>query len=484
MEPAVVIPVQVSLPFLEAGRTCESSTATLIDSLSRAFGPTGLGVILISDIPGLLERRTRLLSSYQRLSVAFLADPVATNALLVKHGLGSDVRMKTMKPTKQAKSKAATGASDADTLLPGHTLSSTLLFKWSCIDGLSAIARGPEASSSVDTSAVAGEEDIDDLILSIQTDMQCLSATMTLVAHKVALACDTWLSTTVAPILLESGAAKARLIHYKSGKQTPASAFTRHISNPSASPVSNPVSNPSSSTLPLSDPTANPLSLAAYGNWQAWHYDYGLLTALIGPMLHAGDKELMSNAAVDATSCVMKSAEEGGEGGGEERRGEVTCGLVVLPPSHPSPSHDHIEDTATTPLPVIVNIPPDCIAIQIGEAAQILSGNRLIATPHAVIRPIPRMSPASSTPIPETSSRDTTAWLESISRQIFVVFLQPTWKTPLIASDSTPAAPPLERTCLSDILPPLHTRWSPGIDFSDFSKNTTGAYFGRGGMQR
>ncbi len=150
-----------------------------------------------------------------------------------------------------------------------------------------------------------------------------------------------------------------------------------------------------------------------------------------------------------------------------------------------------------------MHIPPGAIAVQVGEAAQILAGGRLAATAHCVLRP------AASGP------RDRGP---HVSRQTFVVFCQPPWAEPLVAvgggggaaaevlAASSPSTSVLAGACACALaaestascvcpvaapagsphrrlLPPLSERWESGITFSDFSTRTTRAYYGPSGVQ-
>jgi len=96
-----------------------------------------------------------------------------------------------------------------------------------------------------------------------------------------------------------------------------------------------------------------------------WHKDHSLLTSLVPAIFHLG------STATDQDP-------------------DPAGGLYIRPR----------QDDA---YPVRVVIPPDCLAFQTGEALELLSGNRLAATPHSV-----------------TSSKG-----DGISRQTLALFLQP-----------------------------------------------------------
>ena len=117
--------------------------------------------------------------------------------------------------------------------------------------------------------------------------------------------------------------------------------------------------------------------------------------------------------------------------------------------------------------------------VQVGEAAGILSRGKLRSTLHAVSRPL---------------------GLPNISRETFVVFLQPSWDKTLPfsgyssadeedgSSDHMESAGSCgEHTLMQEILkkiPPLSSRLKEGMTFAEFSRQTTKRYYGGGGIQQ
>lgn len=106
-----------------------------------------------------------------------------------------------------------------------------------------------------------------------------------------------------------------------------------------------------------------------------------------------------------------------------------------------------------TEAPLRVKFPvADAVAFQIGEAAQILTGGLLRATPHAVRPPV-------SSP--------------HASRSTFAVFMQPTFSQPL-----TPPAG-FDQSALFELhncVPALNDRFKLGDDFGQFSERSLSAY--------
>lgn len=103
-------------------------------------------------------------------------------------------------------------------------------------------------------------------------------------------------------------------------------------------------------------------------------------------------------------------------------------------------------------------IPPDCIAFQIGETAQVHTGGVLQATPHCV----------------------RAAEVEGVSRGTLAVFMEPEWdgamEAPAGAEDDK-----ILRGARGELLPPgvppLVSRWrKEGQSFGDFTETTLGMY--------
>lgn len=173
--------------------------------------------------------------------------------------------------------------------------------------------------------------------------------------------------------------------------------------------------------------------------WQQWHYDYGIFTVLTAPMfMSASDQECPS------------------------------------PNSHTYLQIFHPEKEII----LMVDAPPESFIVQVGESADVLSKGKLRATLHCVCRP---------------------ALLENLSRETFVVFLQPCWKktfslTNYPVESSTYGSSEQNHSeqqdffnkLLSDIhnvVPPLSLRIRDGMTFAEFSKETTKQYYGDKGLQ-
>lgn len=175
---------------------------------------------------------------------------------------------------------------------------------------------------------------------------------------------------------------------------------------------------------------------AGASEWCGWHNDHGSLTGLTSALYVDEEGE-----EVDFSDCFGK----GVHGGLEKEEG----GLFVL---------------SRNGQVVKVNIPPDHLAFQIGETAQIHSGGLLKATPHAV--------------------KGTTLAKRRLSRETFAVFMEPE----MDESMTMPAGRSREDVTqkIGDRihekgahvhLPSLDSRWEPGMSFADFTAKTLASYY-------
>ncbi|XP_052169930.1 uncharacterized protein LOC127786516 isoform X2 [Diospyros lotus] len=193
--------------------------------------------------------------------------------------------------------------------------------------------------------------------------------------------------------------------------------------------------------------------------WQQWHYDYGIFTVLTSPLFSFP----CHNEKTCANRCFCSSCQQ----------------------EYSTPSgHTYLKIFDPTKNMVqMVKASPESFIVQVGEAADIISKGKLRANLHSVCRP---------------------AKVEDLSRETFVVFLQPAWTKILSLSDYS-----IERfqansqcstiqngdTCIGEhdhdrlgqelhkIVPPLSLRLKDGMTFAEFSKETTKQYYGGNGLQ-
>lgn len=255
--------------------------------------------------------------------------------------------------------------------------------------------------------------------------------------------------------LLESCSAKGRLIHYhsildgliikKMGRRKGSSKQrAKHKGEEMNEPTATEFSSLDKSNTGDAAARCDPSNL-----WQQWHYDYGIFTVLTAPLF--------------IFPCHTQSTKA------EDhfyKYGEQEC---------PSPSgHTYLQIFDPNKNEVLmVNASPDSLIVQVGESADILSKGKLRSTLHSVCRP---------------------AKLENLSRETFVVFLQPAWSKTFSISDYPMDHSVITGQCAGEephkrtqeihrIVPPLASRLKDGMTFAEFSRETTKQYYGGSGLQ-
>ncbi|KAG6488087.1 hypothetical protein ZIOFF_056845 [Zingiber officinale] len=174
--------------------------------------------------------------------------------------------------------------------------------------------------------------------------------------------------------------------------------------------------------------------------WQQWHYDYGIFTVLTSPLF------MVSCQAEDCShiSCCQQSSS---------------------PDAH---AYLQLFDIKKNII-YFVRSPPESFIVQVGEAADILTRGKLCSTLHSVSRPTD---------------------IQNLSRETFVVFLQPAWDKVLSSSEfpcldetSNQDAPELMQEILEKI-PPLSIRYKKEMTFAEFSRETTKQYYSSSGTHK
>ncbi|CAM9000487.1 unnamed protein product [Rhodiola kirilowii] len=194
--------------------------------------------------------------------------------------------------------------------------------------------------------------------------------------------------------------------------------------------------------------------------WQQWHYDYGIFTILTDPLF------------ISSCGSIQTSKERNGIAPFDEHEVESPVGHTCL----------QVLDTYMDKQ-VSVKSSPESFIIQVGESADILSKGKLRATLHCVSRP---------------------RKVGNVSRENFVVFLQPAWSKIFTPQNDSGSAQRFivgdhglsanDNTCrkqttsklVEDILntiPPLSLRLKDGMTFAEFSRETTKQYYGGSGLQ-
>lgn len=153
-------------------------------------------------------------------------------------------------------------------------------------------------------------------------------------------------------------------------------------------------------------------------SWIGWHNDSGFLTALAGDCY-----------VDDQTGCRIDNP-------------DPDAGLYVTQRSGKS---------------IRVDIPPDCMAIQMGECVQIITGGLLVATPHCV--------------------RGARSNAQGVARISHPCFIDTAPNFPLSLPKGRTSQQVFESSVSSKV-PPLSERWtSDGMKFGDFLHATFSRYY-------
>ncbi|MED6144146.1 hypothetical protein PIB30_012798 [Stylosanthes scabra] len=265
--------------------------------------------------------------------------------------------------------------------------------------------------------------------------------------------------------LLESCAAKGRLIHYHSGLDSfllneaeKTGERGKRKANNNMRDRGHRVMNVHKSLQGSSESNSiacdDNNSVGIHSNlWQQWHYDYGIFTVLTAPFY-----------LLPSYSYTLKT---------EDVFADSCCDEFPSPTGH---SCLQIYDPNKKRV-FMVKAPADSFIIQVGESADIISKGKLRATLHAVHRPVK---------------------FENLSRETFVVFLQPAWTKTFWTADYSHAKLMKEHdddqeqvgedrdklSCeFQKIIPPLSSRLKDGMTFAEFSRETTKQYYGGSGLQ-
>lgn len=379
--------------------------------------------------------------------------------LFQKHGLGSDVPLK----------KLDRSVSSFAQLLR-HSGELTLLESVNTNNGFNSSDKIHDCNQSEEANGCDDMENLGDLVKELGLYMMELGIL-------VARACDIVIGRgQLEQSITDFGTAKARLIHYHSEldnnvirdkstirkcsvNKVAAKPYQSCSGRRSGSPCPCRIKSEDGTTvMSIKENDSKDASIqgqtaeiSLLNLWQEWHYDYGIFTVLTAP--------LFLKASKDENSLV-----------------NLEC--------HPPDGHTHLQLCNGRKI-FSVRCSPKNFIVQVGEAADILSHGKLKSTLHAVSRPL--------------SSTD-------VSRETFVVFLQPSWdktsaypgcsldaegesiisKENSVINDGS-AGPCDEDAFMQEILkriPPLSSRLKEGMTFAEFSRQTTKQYYGGSGIQQ
>ncbi|XP_030545875.2 uncharacterized protein LOC115751998 [Rhodamnia argentea] len=428
-----------------------SSEAELqrLDSIRRsvmeALGPAGPGLLCVRDVAEASALRRKLLPLSRRLA---LLDPERRRRILQAHQLGTDVpkkdpyrsvssfamQLRYAQGAELAQSKAISNMNSLDSEMDNLNLDITMEFQ---------------------------DKEFDHLGFFFKK----LGSLMMELGLGLARICDGAIGGhELEQSLVESCAAKGRLIHYHSrAENLVLKQDGRRLGSKQGIAKQKKVDDHAfcngREPQPIPQKKTNGGEGKSCGSnsnlWQQWHYDYGIFTVLTAPMFlsPAFPPELNSDRETSVASV---------------EEGPYPDGLTYLQILNP------IRNGILT-----VKTSPESFIIQVGEAANVLSRGKLRSSLHCVRRP-PKV--------------------DNVSRETFVVFLQPAWSKTLSLSDypmdqlSYPEVA-TDNICLTEqkrtqlideiqkTVPPLFLRLKDGMTFAEFSRETTKQYYGGSGLQ-
>ncbi|KAF5208012.1 2-oxoglutarate (2OG) and Fe(II)-dependent oxygenase superfamily protein [Thalictrum thalictroides] len=430
--------VSSSLISKEENERLETITRTIMETL----GPTGPGLLTINGVPKASELRQTLLPLAKKLALLNNED---RTSILKEHGLGSDVSLKNLDRSVSSFSLQLKYAQSQSSDKGGDSLEGQL----------------------DDLNADSFHEFMDDEFRNLGKTFKELGVCMMELGLQLARICDRHFGgKEIEQSILDSSMAKGRLIHYHScleniilkGAEKRKGSRKKLVSHPLSchngagkSEVSNrvvamPHEGLNMETRPIE---GNPCPTSLSNLWQQWHYDYGLFTVLTAPMF--------------ISSCHQPTTEAQGDG------------FWKLPEQEHLPSgHTYLQIFDPNKNKVfVVRSHPDNFLIQVGESADIISRGKLHSTLHSVSKPVN---------------------IKNLSRETFVVFLQPAWdktfstshyhkESSTLNSSSTLHHPEQETSKIYQKIPPLSSRLKDGMSFAEFSRETTKQYYGSSGIQ-
>ncbi|KAK1587247.1 hypothetical protein Q3G72_011042 [Acer saccharum] len=422
---------------------------TIKTSIMEALGPKGPGLLSICGLTNASILRRNLLPLARNLA---LLNPDHRNRIFKEHNLGSDVSLKN--PDRNVSSFAMQ-------LRYEQGLESTQN---------NASSRGGGLTDSdqdhVDVDMTRHLPDYE--YKNLGNTFKELGFCMMELGLRLARICDRAIGgQEMEQSLLESRTAKGRLIHYHStldnitlkeaGRKR---GFSKNLDNHRRDWEHCMKSEQVQTKRANMDTNCHEVGFrGTHSNlWQQWHYDYGVFTVLTDPLF------------------ILSSYLPGNK---REEQYTLSCDQEC-----PSPSgHTYLQIFDPNKNKVrMVKSSPESFIIQVGESADIISKGKLRSTLHCVRRP---------------------AKLENLSRETFVLFLQPAWSKTFSISDYPLENCNLDCQCsgvpdaenqlaeqdsklteeIRKVIPPLSLRLKDGMTFAEFSRETTKQYYGGGGLQ-
>ncbi|CAD5173346.1 unnamed protein product [Musa acuminata subsp. malaccensis] len=431
----------------------------------QALGSSGPGLLAITEVPKAPDLRRLILPFARKLALLGRKDRAR---VLKEHGLGSDVPLKNLDRNV---------SSFALQLKYAHNLNSeSSSIRSLCTEENHYYAEGNPVEDSF--------EKFDDKEFKILgSTFKELSLCMMELGLRLAQICDKAIDCRELKQSIMDGSAKGRLIHYHSTIDNIILKETNRTKKGSKKKVEPATLDPSpsdectisrdfhektsvthwySESRSVKDRTSQ---ITLSNLWQQWHYDYGIFTVLTSPSF--------------MFSCLAEDCSH------------ISCCRECSSPDE----HTYLQlfDIKKNKI-FVVRSPADSFIIQVGEAANILTSGKLQSTLHSVGR---------------------TVDMDNLSRQTFVVFLQPAWSKILSYSGypeetsnhdklvlrtemttSSKKEDAFLRYSTSDSkdshqlmqeilrkIPPLSIRFRDGMTFAEFSHETTKQYYSSSGTQ-
>ncbi|KAK6940777.1 hypothetical protein RJ641_030308 [Dillenia turbinata] len=419
---------------------------SVLTSIMEALGPSGTGLLIITGAPNTSQLRQNLLPLARSLALLNNGD---RKQILKDHGLGSDVPLKNLDRIVSSFAMQLKYGLESERAENGES------------------HEGADSNNlkKSDTNGQNFVELPDFEFQNLGSTFRKIGFCMMEMGLCLARICDRAIGGhELEQSLIQSGTAKGRLIHYHSALDNLiVKESARRKGSTKQSAKAKPLLH-SKGSLEGSKCTQRSVrgtqseksgrNAQSDGNdlWQQWHYDYGIFTVLTTPLF-------ISNGKVNNSIANEH-----------------------LHTYHQDQTYLQIFDPNKNEV-LMVRAPPESFIVQVGESADIISKGKLRAALHSVYRP--RKS-------------------EHLSRETFVVFLQPAWgKTfslsnyPMenILSSSQDSKvydeeandkrqePCILTTGIHKIVPPLSSRLKEGMTFAEFSRETTKKYYGGNGLQ-
>ncbi|CAM9001742.1 unnamed protein product [Rhodiola kirilowii] len=433
---------------LDSSSDLSSAERQRLDSISstimKALGPTGPGLLSIAGVPNSSILRRKMLPLARKLALLNHDD---RKRILKEHRLGSDVPLKSLDRVVSSFAVKLEYSQGKDSLQNERS------------------PKGDLNAKLEQDFAAKGQDEFEDF----GETLEQLGQVMVDLGIRLARVCDRAIGgQELEQSLKESSTAKGRLIHYHSALDNlimkENEAGRRKVTakvRPKHDRKRGPCDPPASETWQLNtNQTEADLMTGQSNLWQQWHYDYGIFTILTDPLF------------ISSCGSIQTSKERNGIAPFDEHEVESPVGHTCL----------QVLDTYMDKQ-VSVKSSPESFIIQVGESADILSKGKLRATLHWCFQ---------------------AKKVGNVSRENFVVFLQPAWSKIFTPQNDSGSAQRFivgdhglsanDNTCrkqttsklVEDILntiPPLSLRLKDGMTFAEFSRETTKQYYGGSGLQ-